>query len=150
MSSWTENIMEVTASDADLMKLKKLFQNGFCLDAIKPMPPELPNDGRWGEWRCENWGTNREVYEQVKGKDPFESKMTFWTSYTAPLEALEELTRQFPDISIKLNWYSKEFRSAGEACISNGVTVESWTEEYDEVKKIAKEIHDDDWDEDEE
>ena len=53
MSSWSKNIMEVTASDADLLKLKVFFKNGFCLDAIKPMPPEIANDGSWGVWMDE-------------------------------------------------------------------------------------------------
>ena len=104
MSCWSKNIMEVTASDADLLELKALFKNGFCLDAIKPIPPELANDGSWGVWMGENWGTNRDVYEQDEGKDPFKPKMTFWTNYTPPLEALEERTRPFPEISINVNW----------------------------------------------
>jgi hypothetical protein len=155
MSSWTENIMEVTASEADLLKLKAFFKNGFCLDAIKPEPPEIASGSKWRNWRKENWGTDREVTRDIYNSgdekmDPFEAKMTFYTNYMSPYKALEELTKKFPDISIKLNWYSREFRSVGEACISKGVTAESWTEKYDEVKKIAKEIHEDDWDEDEE
>jgi hypothetical protein len=150
MSSWSKNIMEVTASEADLLKLKALFAKGFSLEAIKPMPPELANNGRWGEWRCENWGTNRDVYEQDEGKDPFKPKMTFWTNYTPPLEALEELTRQFPDISINLNWYNRECLEAGQYHIAKGITAGGATDKYEEVKKLAKEIHGDDWDEDEE
>jgi len=159
MSSWSDNMMEVTASEADVLKLKAFFKNGFCLDAIKPMPPEIANGNGRGDWVDENWGTSwvgtgyfSNNPDEVVVNAPFEPKMSFLTNYLPPVEALEELTRQFPDISIKLRWYNPEFDEAGEISISKGASVRSYTGEIEEVRKIAKEIHGDDFfdDEDEE
>jgi hypothetical protein len=156
MSSWSDNMMEVTASEADILKLKAFFKNGFCLDAIKPMPPEIANGSGRYDWAHENWGTTwvgtyiSNSPDEVVVNDPFEPKMSFLSNYLPPVEALEELTRQFTEISIKLRWYSREFSEAGEIHISKGASVRSYTGEEEEVRKIAKEIHGDDWFDDEE
>lgn len=154
MSSACANMMEVKASDADLLKLKTLFKNGFCLDAIKPMPPEIASGNDRREWLRQYWGTGGDVFQSGDEKmDPFEPTITFYTKWTPPIEALKELTRQFSEISIKFNYYNHECEEAGQYHIEKGIaTGRYYIQEHEEVRKIAKEIHGDDFfdDEDEE
>jgi hypothetical protein len=148
MSSLFENIMQVTASQADFIKLKALFEKGFSLQTIKPIPSGVDNECEWG---MDNWGTDQDVCLSRDDEVlPFELEMFFWTNISPPKEALEELSRLFPEISIKLNFYNREYKIAGEYVFVKGICSGAETEDPEEVKKLAKEIHDDDWDEDEE
>ncbi len=78
-------------------------QDRFC-DFVLPMPIEMWEDGKWYDWRIENWGTKwdlchveiietdgvTERYSPRKGLVGFSFKC--WTAWSPPTPIWEKLT----------------------------------------------------------
>ena len=73
-----------------------------------PMPPEYLDDGRWYEWRWENWGTKWNSYDNYYDGD---HTIDFFTAWSAPHEILQALTDRFPGVYITHRWADEDLGS---------------------------------------
>ena len=88
-------------------------ENGiFDFNKIVPMPDdvyascEIECDGipLWYDWSIENWGTKWNCYEQEHSHNGFQ----FWTAWSAPEQIFIALSRQFPNVTITVDFADED------------------------------------------
>lgn len=95
----------------------------------------------WYSWSCEKWGTKWNSYESYKLS---ENEITFKTAWSPPIPVIIELSKQFPNVEIKLSFSSEQF---GDGCGELALLAGQVTEENipksgsDEAFLFSKNTH---------
>jgi hypothetical protein len=134
------NKMTVRGDDVALAKFASRMNGEFSLEKILPTPQKLlersPDASKgeipeWYNWRLQHWGTKwdlRGVKETATGRG---ARLTFdqsGKSYTCefdtawhpPMIALENLSKQIPDLEIHLTYQDDMMNFTGRANFLNG------------------------------
>lgn len=132
--------MTVRGDDVALAKFASRMNGEFSLEKILPTPQKLlersPDASKgeipeWYNWRLQHWGTKwdlRGVKETATGRG---ARLTFdqsGKSYTCefdtawhpPMIALENLSKQIPDLEIHLTYQDDMMNFTGRANFLNG------------------------------
>jgi len=129
MANHVCNLLEVIGDEAQQQKVYDTLQgpNGvFDLQKILPVPDACAAPGHW---KMRNWGTSGNTYYSERTDDTY----CFDTPWSAPLAAVQELSRRFPDLIFILKWSDECISSnAGQAIYGAGETLESFFAETDE------------------
>ena len=99
------------------------------------MPSEYLENGKWRDWRINNWGTKWDAVECLLYYDPdptietkrYRMKFTFLTAYAPPIAWLEYLGSIFPDLWIKLEYDEPGMRFCGIAS-GRGEIIDNYSE----------------------
>jgi hypothetical protein len=85
--------------------------------------PEAYEEDNWYNWRCENWGTKWNAYDQSVLEDEWSTLVIeFLTAWSPPYPIVtrirEELNKRYPmekgyDISVRGGWIEEGYQSAG-------------------------------------
>lgn len=75
----------------------------------------------WYDWRLKRWGTkwNNEPEDlMVNEKD---ASLRFLTAWSAPIPIVEELSRQYPELTLSISWADEDLgQNVGQATFQNG------------------------------
>lgn len=83
----------VLTTDADVIAVGKLYLEN----------KEKYGATTWYDWNCDNWGTKWNVSDDVlDSESDTELVYYFNTAWSAPIAVLQTLSKQFPDVLIKL------------------------------------------------
>jgi hypothetical protein len=117
-------------------------------DFSKPIAERLQFNGdNWYDWNVRNWGTkwdvgvsHKEEYPETEIMDETDLSIAyrFNTAWSPPIPAIEELSRQYPNITMKLS-YEEETGWGGEIEFNNGETIT--LEEYENKCRDCDEIN---------
>ncbi len=130
-------------------------EGGFSFERIDPTPPEMLEDDSyadgWFNWRVEQWGTKWDVeYPRAIADSLLAGEQAhFNTAWSPPIAAIETLSKMFPDIEFRLDYYEGGCWFAG-YCEFNGGSYSDVQLEDDEIKDFARSVFDEDFDDDEE
>jgi len=141
MPNWSTNKMTVKGNDVALAKFASRMKGEFSLEKVLPTPPKLlegnpdankGNPPEWYNWRLQHWGTKwdlRNAEGEVAANrgaklalDESGKAYTceFDTAWHPPLVALENLSKQIPDLEIHLSYYDDMMNFTGKANFLNG------------------------------
>jgi hypothetical protein len=110
--------------------LKQTMEKGYSFENFIPMPVEELNN--WYEWSIKNWGTKWDLdpngvgasfYEDDAHK-LYEQYYCFSTAWSPCVLAVQEMSKQFPDLDITHRYYEEGVLFAGEVSFSKGEIVE--------------------------
>ena len=84
----------------------------FDFNKIIPMPDDVVASMNersfgtplWYDWSVENWGTKWNCYEMEHCHEGFQ----FWTAWSAPEPIFIALSRQFPDVTITVDFADED------------------------------------------
>jgi len=72
----------------------------------------------WYDWQTRNWGTKWNAYEQVEHD---ENELEFDTAWSTPLNAMEHLSKKYPQVEFKVRYADEDFGyNVGEYSIIHG------------------------------
>lgn len=75
----------------------------------------------WYEWSIKNWGTKWNAYQNPDERDT-EFTIHFQTAWSSPVELMEKMSLNFPDISFLLSYADKDAGSnVGKILIQKGI-----------------------------
>ena len=161
MPNWCLNNLSVTGSKAGITLFRKwLGEDGFTLQKIKPMPAELekttapnPHPGskeskalvekygsdNWYDWNVKNWGTKWDVEAEINDDDGL-CMISFDSAWSPPIDAIAELSKQFPKLHFSLKYFEPGCVFAGEANCKAGKVNDNFYEGTDneEYREIAE------------
>lgn len=149
MPNWCYNCVNIEASKEDFKAFREKMGSFFSFEKITPTPDELVHQSAptrdkalaeeftakygasdWHAWRTMKWGTKWDIEEEDfihqnphwVDVDEYESNvtLTFDTAWGPPLIALAELTRQYPSMTIEVEYFEPGMEFAGNADISEG------------------------------
>lgn len=98
---------------------------------------DMSTSNGWYEWNCRNWGTkwdvavnDNDVYPDTSLEKETATSLAyrFNTAWGSPLEAITELAKQYPSLTITIN-YEEEQGWGGSAVFQGGEVIDS--NEYD-------------------
>jgi len=101
---------------------------------------DLTSGDHWYNWNLRNWGVKwdaSDVYFAEESETPESLCYTFSTPWGVPTDALLELSRQYPDITIENEW-EEEQGYGGTLVFQNGTEEE--TEAYDSKCRQCNEL----------
>lgn len=137
MPNWVMNYVTIITDDEETYKEIAEYVKGedsvFDFDRIIKMPEnifrgnlgakerEKYGKDNWYDWSIEHWGTKWNCCNAEKAGFSF----TFETAWSAPVPVIKELSRQFPDVDIALDYADEDIgRNCGTYVFSGGVVVQ--------------------------
>jgi hypothetical protein len=142
MPNWCNNKLRVEDCSPELAEYLKT--EGLSFEKIKPTPPEMMNDekGSWYGWRVNEWGTKWDIDEKEQREvadmllsESADFTAEFDTAWSPPLQAIAELSEQFPNDKFVLHYLELGCMFAGVAHIANGLTSDS------EINQTSEDIY---------
>lgn len=116
MPNWCYNTLEITGEPKEINKLLKKVErtksegqainydsSRFAFNNIIPMPQEFNENGKWYEWRRENWGTKWEAND-LEIDDNWENGyevIRFSTAWSPAEPVIDKLAKDFPKLSFE-------------------------------------------------
>ena len=117
MPNWCWNHLEVTGDEIQLREFVEKStinierNDEFSFQGTHPMPKELeettsPSDKpNWYDWRCDNWGTKWDACESyINHNDIDFFSVTFDTAWSPPIEWINYIMKDFPDLHFSLEY----------------------------------------------
>jgi len=90
---------------------------------------ELASSNGWYEWNCRNWGSKWDACDVDESySSPTHLAYNYNTAWSPSLPAIEELSRQYPTLTISVD-YEEEQGWGGEIAFLNGEV--TYNDEYD-------------------
>ena len=151
MPNWCNNSLTVSG---DLTKFLDVIgeDNKFSFNKFNPMPEELENStcvvftadedeqqkiadekarllekygaSGWYDWNCQNIGCKWDVEGEVETLG--NSALIYFDSpWSPPLDGVELLSRQFPELEFKLDYFEPGMMFAGRATAEEGLLVDN-------------------------
>ena len=80
-----------------LYEMPSVFHGGSSL--------QVYGETTWYEWRCANWGTKWNAYDQTGG----DGWLTFETAWSAPHPVIDKLAEMFPQVKITHKWADEDY-----------------------------------------
>jgi hypothetical protein len=147
MPNWCQNHLTVTGATPEF---RAWLADGFSFQRMNPVPSaESHHDNASDSWRnlntCHNaWGTKCDLDDREQrqvAEELLESGSSFFdTAWSPPIPAIEALSRQFPEVSIQLDYCELGMFFAGTATFQDGDCHDNCHEEKSAVMKIACDI----------
>ena len=117
MANYVSNVLQVSGEFQAILASINDGTDLITFNKIIPIPDNV-EDVVW--WMTDNWGTNG-TGQLIKAK-PKKRTIKFWTKWTAPLPAIEELSRRFPTVTFNLTYANEDYGSdLGQLEYKNGV-----------------------------
>lgn len=163
MPNYCSNRLIVRNQTPEFLEFAK---DGFTFEQIIPTPKELleskapiDDDAKgaefqakygasdWYDWRVKSWGCKWNVEAPIEAS---EEGVFFDTAWSPPIEAFTRLSNNFPGVEFELaycelgNWF------AGVAVMKDGELIDSAAKEDEDIKQIAVDIFNHEFEEDEE
>lgn len=63
----------------------------------------------WYDWRLAKWGTKWDAYEIDVSEEESSINLSFQTAWSTPFEAMKELSRQFPKLTVYVQYADEDF-----------------------------------------
>ena len=129
MPNWNMNDLEVSGSQADILKFKQQAKSrdsdgkamAISLNKFIPMPKDYNKDGRWYEWSCKNWGTKWDaVSPMLAVNKPRLLVYVFDTAWSPPIVWLGKVSKLYPNLYFKLKYDEPSMGFYGLASAHNG------------------------------
>jgi hypothetical protein len=147
MPNWCQNHLTVTGATPEF---RTWLADGFSFQRMNPVsPPALYDDSAIASWRSLDtysnaWGTKCDLDEneqrQVANEFLEHKAALFDTAWSPPIQAIEALSRQFPEVSFHLDYCELGMFFAGTATFRDGDFHDECHEEKSAVMKIACDI----------
>ena len=122
MPNYCDNSLSIEGPHDTLRKIHDLVrgeENPFDFEKIIPMPADVED---WYDWRCENWGTKWNSSGALIVDD---NTYEFDTAWSTPYEVLVELSKQFPNSTISVDYADEDIGSnCGSYVLKNGELLE--------------------------
>ena len=154
MPNWNVNTLTVDRITPAFEEWLK-HEGGFSFERISPTPPEKLEDDSyaegWFNWRVEQWGTKWDVeYPRAIADSLLAGEQAhFDTAWSPPIAAIEKLSKLFPDIEFRLEYYEGGCWFAGSAIFFDGLVEDTTLQEDDDIKAFARAVFDEEFDTDE-
>lgn len=124
------HVLNYVTFDSRLDEIREYVkgENGiFDFNKIVPMPTEVAKSTDditsagmpdWYTWSVENWGTKWNCYEIEHDHNGFQ----FWTAWSAPEQMFIALSKQFPDVTITVQFADEDMGggNCGVLTLQNG------------------------------
>lgn len=147
MPNWCQNSLGISGDAIEITKFREWLDNKpLTLNKILPMPAELedtisptPDDQQerakeliakygaadWCSWHVNNWGTKWDVDAEEDEYDSSDTyiRFNFDSAWAPPEAAIIALGKQFPNLTLTLNYREDGMCFAG-TCVVNGEDVE--------------------------
>ena len=132
MPNYVRNVMTLSGNKHDISEILakcKTDESEFDFNGIIPMPGYIYRgnlgleerlkygDLNWYDWSYEHWGTKWNACDpKVEHSDMVcdgtnEARITFDTAWSAPIPVFEALAKQYPDLSIVVNYADEDYGS---------------------------------------
>jgi hypothetical protein len=150
MPNWNQNKLSVSHRTDELLEWLA-DPRGLSFERIKPLPA-LP-DQQVNDWCCTHWGTKWDLTpEQARAAGDellLHGETFFETAWSPPIEAIAELSRLFPESGFRLDYYEGGCWFAGSCEFDGGHYSEVILEVDDEIKDFARDVFDEEFDDEE-
>jgi len=137
MPNWCFNTLSVDGDASSIAKFREwLNDEPLTLQKIKPMPAELEDTtsptpkgqeekaamltekygaSDWYTWHINNWGTKWDIEANEEEGSSDETNIMFWfdSAWAPPTNAIAELGKLFPNLSLRLNYREDGCQFAG-------------------------------------
>jgi hypothetical protein len=147
MPNWCHNHLTVTGATPEF---RAWLTDGFSFQPMNRVPPaELHQDSATDSWRnldtyCNAWGTKRDLDDKEQrqvSNELLETGSSFFdTAWSPPVEAIKQLSRQFPEATFQLDYCELGIFFAGTATFQDGDCHDNCHEEKSAVMKSACDI----------
>lgn len=125
MPNWCTCELEIEGSEEDISKLleqgkipsKWSEKSEFSLDNFIPTPSDSLDSN---SWHMENWGTKWDISPEIDNQGSF-VQMKFDSAWSPPIEAFERISKLYPSIEFKLNFFEPGMDFCGVAKYHNGL-----------------------------
>jgi hypothetical protein len=148
MPNWCQNLLTVTSATPEFRAW--LADHGFSFEKMNPLPTSRrsarsdPNGWAMLDRCCNAWGTKCDLDEneqrQVASELLENGSAFFDTAWSPPIQAIEALSRKFPEVSFQLHYCELGMFFAGTAIFQDGECHDDCLEEKASVMKIACDI----------
>lgn len=101
MPNYVRNVLVVVGKNSDKEKFMDFIggKNGLVdFEKILPLPENSKKDLH--DWKISNWGSTNAV-DCIRNRDDI---ISFSTSWTPPLQAVETLVQKFPELDFRYYW----------------------------------------------
>lgn len=141
MPNWCKNNLKILGDELEVKRCVKLIQNDkgeMTFDKAVPMPLPLKSTtspsqkknkhlidaygtDNWYNWSIKNWGVKWDACESEFNPDD-DITVTFETPWGPPVEFLQKLSLEFPDLDFELQFADEFFGQypLGELYFKNG------------------------------
>lgn len=147
MPNWCQNHLTVTGATPEF---SAWLADGFSFQRMNPVsPPASRYDSAIASWRSINiysnaWGTKCDLDDNEQRQiahELLENGAAFFdTAWSPPIQAIEELSKQFPEVAFHLHYCELGMFFAGTATLKAGECHDEFNEEKASVMKIACDI----------
>lgn len=147
MPNWCQNHLTVTGATPEF---RAWLADSFSFQRMNPVPPPSPHhDSAIDSWRSLDaytnaWGTKCDLDDTEQrqvAEELLETGSSFFdTAWSPPIRAIEALSRQFPEVTIQLDYCELGMFFAGTATCQDGDCQDDCHEEKSAVMKIACDI----------
>jgi len=140
MPNWSINNLQVSGDKVDIELFKKKAKGEdteLSLNSLHPVPAELmgtvsPSSPRkkmligkygaddWYDWRIRNWGTAWDVQAVMEDEDEKYLQYSFDSAWSPPVEWLEKVARDYPQLSFRLEYEEDGMDFMGVATAKEG------------------------------
>jgi len=95
---------------------------------------------KWGFYEVEEWKHKREFYEFSRSREIKSDSIRFLTAWSPPLPLIREIARNFPQLTLTLEYIDEGMGFAGEFTVTGDVENDDCFEDHNssEFKKIQE------------
>jgi hypothetical protein len=147
MPNWCQNHLTVIGATPEF---RAWLADGFTFQRMNPVSPPAPHqDSASDSWRnlntcCNAWGTKCDLDDKEQRQvadELLETGSSFFdTAWSPPIQAIDALSRQFPEVSFQLDYCKLGMFFAGTATFQDGDCHDDCNDEKSAVMKIACDI----------
>lgn len=121
MSNYCENYLSVDGPEKRVNEFFEQLKGSEGEVTFKKLLPAPQGTGDLYEWQAENYGTK---CDGGTFSEFVEDGVFFSTAWSPPIAFLENVSKQFRELSFGINYYEIGFDICGSAEIENGTIVE--------------------------
>ena len=147
MPNHTINRLKIEGNGVDKFVEDARGESPLDFESLYPTPPEMlggknqqTEDGGWKAptwyaWRIENWGTKWNCYDHHG--DWNDSEITFFTAWSPPSALFLHVSKNYPDVTFKLEFSDEGAGFLGSQIIKNGILESETAYAWDSDEGIA-------------
>ena len=98
----------------------------------------------WYDWRIKNWGTKWDACEPSMAKRVSDTELIYFfdTAWSPPLELFKEISKQYPDLTFRIEYEERSMWFAGDFKVKNGEVL--YNREFEPERDLDEEGLDND------
>ena len=129
MPNWCTNYLMVDGNEKDAQRFKKDVkskEHDLILGSLRPMPKSLENTRspgdkpNWYDWCIKNWGTKWDVEGELSLDLGYSLEYGFQSAWSPPVAWLKKVSRRYPKLFFRLQYYEENIGFMGIAKVKNG------------------------------